>query len=698
MKTAFWAAVLAVTALWPARLAGPLDGAPLDTPSQAWVIGALLPIAVWLAPASLTRRPTIVLIVVLFAWKAITAAVLVQDGWCLRFTSPVPVFVGGVTVPHSWDIRADWRAQTPRCSAIMTSAYHELEEFPAWFYNLPPADFQQPAEITERPPFVAPVLELTGYVTVRDQGRLSITAGDDVALTGTIDRRPFDHEQIAAGVALPPGVHAIAIAGQLAKSHWSLVPQWNGADLWRSLPATVAPPRSIDAWIRPWGGYVPAVILLLIVALAAREILVRAADLSALAWTAGATASLVALAFSGYEPLIRTAPVLFTGILALKLPQRLRTDWGGGLLIGVPFLAMLVALHAGDAGVFTWYSIGDDWWMFQRYAYRIYMQGFWLEGGEKTFWFQPLYRWIAGALHLVFGDSSIGEHFWDAAAAVVGAMFAFRVTLLAASFRWAVVAAAVTLLLFTAGPAWYLFGRGLSELTSMGLIYAAALCAIRARDGRDGRDGRAGWAAVAGTLAVLGVFARLNNLPFALAIVVFALPISLPAAAWRRPGVWWRLASRHVVFGVIAAIAVGLLLFTLRTWYYTGVFSMLHGTQGSARSVWQPTGDGESTLQNVVGSFLVVVSMTDPPRFDLRALPIMAGLLTAILAVLGAGRIARAPLTLSAMCLAGFVGALVARGSAYPGRFSIHLIPVAVALCTSVLAGFVRGRLDEPGK
>ena len=79
----------------------------------------------------------------------------------------------------------------------------------------------------------------------------------------------------------------------------------------------------------------------------------------------------------------------------------------------VPFLALIVVLGVPQAGLFTWYSSGDDWWMFQRYSYRIFMEGYWLEGGSLTFWFQPLYRWIAGALHLVFGDSSVGELYWD---------------------------------------------------------------------------------------------------------------------------------------------------------------------------------------------------------------------------------------------------------------------------------------------
>ena len=99
MTTALWAIVAAVAVLWPGRLAGPLDGAPLDGPLEALVIGVLLP---WLliANARLLRRPAArALIVTLLAWKAVTGAALTQDGWCLRFTSPVPIYLDDVRVP-----------------------------------------------------------------------------------------------------------------------------------------------------------------------------------------------------------------------------------------------------------------------------------------------------------------------------------------------------------------------------------------------------------------------------------------------------------------------------------------------------------------------------------------------------------------------------------------------------------------------
>ena len=50
---------------------------------------------------------------------------------------------------------------------------------------------------------------------------------------------------------------------------------------------------------------------------------------------------------------------------------------------------------------------------------------------------------------------------------------------------------------------------------------------------------------VAGLLLVLGFYTRLNNLPMALAVAAFALPITLPASAMWRPRVWWPSALRR---------------------------------------------------------------------------------------------------------------------------------------------------------
>ena len=53
----------------------------------------------------------------------------VQDGWCVRFEPARPFAKDAGAVPHAWDMRADWRAPDPACSAIMTRSYRGLASF-----------------------------------------------------------------------------------------------------------------------------------------------------------------------------------------------------------------------------------------------------------------------------------------------------------------------------------------------------------------------------------------------------------------------------------------------------------------------------------------------------------------------------------------------------------------------------------------
>ena len=129
----------------------------------------------------------------------------------------------------------------------------------------------------------------------------------------------------------------------------------------------------------------------------------------------------------------------------LPLRPRVRNVFGAFVAVGVPWLTFVVVSTRPAIGQLTLYRFGNDWSSFQRYAYRIVLQGYWLEGGSPTFWFQPLYRWIAGLLHVVFGDSSVGEGYWDAACVLTGALFAFRVVRQYAGFRWGLIGAVVTL-------------------------------------------------------------------------------------------------------------------------------------------------------------------------------------------------------------------------------------------------------------
>lgn len=663
--------------LWPSRLAGPLDGAPLDGRLDALIIGLAVP--AFLAFDRRVLRSAVLrgLVMALLIWKATLTAAAVSDGWCVRFVSPVPVFVGNVTVPHAWDVRADWRSDMPACSAVMTRGYEQIDHFPVWFYNLPPSNFEFPSTDEERPPLARLAMQLAGFLDVPAGGVFRVESGEDVRLAGTIDGRPMASADLSQGVRLEAGTHHINLDGQLSGDRWRLVPMWNDREVWRNAVATMGPAGAIDGWLRPWGAWLQAGLVLALLAVAVRQSLARVRDLRVLAAVAAGAGAAVASA--GFVMAMRALPAALAASAAMKLPRRLQNIFGAQLLIGLPFLAVIAVRGYHDIGRVTLYTVGDDWWMFQRYAYRIFLQGFWIEGGEPVFWFQPFYRWIAGALHMVFGDSSVGELFWDGACALAGALFAFHVTRAAVGFRAGLMAAALTLVLFTAGPGWYLFGRGLSELTSMGLIYSAALLAMRGR-----RETR--WLPAAGLCLMLGVFTRLNNLPFAMAVAAFCLPVRLPAADWWRWRTWWPRHSPGVLWGTIAALVCALLVFGARTYYFTGELNPLAGTQANARSVWQPSAAGETPIENAVNSVLMVITMSDPPRLEPRALPLVVAIAGALLGLAGVSRFRQLPMNVALLCLSGISGALVARGSAYPGRFSVHLIPVAAALTVCVVS------------
>jgi hypothetical protein len=672
-----------------------LDGAPLDTRADALVIGLALP-ALWIINPRITRlRTTRALIMGLLLWKALLALVAVPDGWCVRFMSPVPLFVGDVRVPHAWDVRADWRSAVPRCSAIMTRPYHSIYEFPVWFYNLPPATLQQPATDNDRPPLVTLAIDVSGFLQATSDGVFKVEAADGVRLSSTIDNVSITSQALAAGVPLTAGAHEIMLTGSMTGEHWRLVPTWNGGTVWESGVATVDPPRAIDAWLRPWGRWVNALLIAALTALSIAQLITRAGDRTAL--VTALVEVLAAMAAAGRAVAMRGMPLLLLAGAVVKLPRRLQNMFGAQLLIVVPFLVLIAVRGLGEIGRVTWYTIGDDWWLFQRFAYRIYLQGYWLEGGEPAFWFQPFYRWIAGALHLVFGDSSVGELLWDGACASAGALFAFHVSRVVAGFRWGVIAAVVTLALFTIGPGWYLFGRGLSELTSAGLTYAAILLVLR------GRHGHKVSLCAAGLCLAVAFYTRLNNLPFVAAAAAFSLPLHQGAGDWWRWKAWQSRWSRRAFTAAVIAITAAVLLLSLRAYYFTGQFNPLSGTQASARSIWQTTDEGLTPAQNLTGSVLMVISMSDPPRLEPRAIPIVAGIVVAILALAGVRRLRNIPMNVALLCLAGLVGAFVARGSAYPGRFSIHLIPVTVSLTVCAIALLFRGprirdRVAAPGR
>jgi hypothetical protein len=193
----------------------------------------------------------------------------------------------------------------------------------------------------------------------------------------------------------------------------------------------------------------------------------------------------------------------------------------------------------------------------------------------------------------------------------------------------------------------------------------SALCVIAARGPRSPR-----LLLAAGVFGVLGVWTRLNNLPMALAAAIFAWPLEAPASTIWTPRQWTVKVWRPAVIALPAALVIGMGLFALRTWHYTGEFSMFFGTQAGARAVWQPGMSFRDAASAALSSVMMVATTTDPPRFHTGAVPILAGAALSVMAVVGAPFIRRLPLALAVFTIAGFaIGAAGREAAPIPGAF-----------------------------
>jgi hypothetical protein len=676
-----WTLAAAAALLWPSRLAGPFDGIPLDTAAEAVVIGLIFPVLFVMHRRFLDTKFARVCVVALLAWKAVTAAAFVQGGLCVRMAPAKPFVKDGTGAAHSWDLRADWKSPDPVCSAIMTRSYEEFFEFPAWFFNLPPPNDSWPGP-DDRPPGAKVGMTMSGFVNAGRGGVLRVVTGPDMAATLTAGSRSASGDDLARdGVRLDAGIQKILLDATLTGDRWQLVPTLNGTDVFASPITTIQRPSSFEMAMRPWISWVNGAIVIALAAVWLMSFLLRIGNVDLLSWATGASACIGLLAVTGDGSLARWAIAGLMGAALLRIPARRRNTLGGFALVGIPWLTFIAVVAAPQVGRYTLYSWGDDFWSFQRFAYRIVIQGYWLEGGSPTFWFQPLYRWIAGILHAVFGESSVGEWYWDGVCVLLMAMLSFQIVRRFAGFRWGVFGAALVLSVFTLGTSWGFLGRGLSEISSSGLMSAAALFALHSRH----RSWR--FAILAGIWGTLAFYTRLNNLPMVLGIAIFALPIRQPASTLFRPRTWFARVSWPTAAAMILTPAVGILLFAWRTWHYTGVFSVFYGTQRDTLSLWQPGTTLPALLERMAGSVMMVLTMNDPARFDPYALPLLAGAALSLLALVGVPWIRRLPLGPVVFCLSALAGALVARGTAYSGRFSIHAIAIncAVVACAAAL-------------
>jgi hypothetical protein len=692
-----WALALIAALLWPSRLIGPIDGAPLDRPIEAILIGIVVPLLWFLHPQFLKLRSARVLVAALLLGKLAASILPVQTGWCATFLTAHDDHDGVFRLDRSWDVRTLWEPSPASCSAVMARPYEAFGDFPGWMINIPYGqdhEYHDGKDLTTlvatenpRPPDGRFAMDIEGFVHPSSNGTLSFDLGDDTTLKGAVDGGQAIREQRGGTVSVPltAGSHLVQVQLDLQREGWRFVPRWDGRNVFAGVSTSIAPVGSIERLMARPAAWILAGVTWVMIAwwmiAAVRQLRPGGALLG---W------ALLTTVFMGFvgalvqDAGVRFATLALFGALLVPVPEQLRNVRGAILLVGVGWLALFAGRSVHQIGQFSLYTVGDDWLTFQRFAYRIFFQRFWLEGGETTFWHQPFYRWTAGFLHLVFGDSSVGELYADVAGMMIGALCAFEIGRQIVGFRIGIAAGVLTLLTFTLGPNWYIIGRGLGDISAAMWLYLAVFALIAAR------AGSLRHAALAGAFSTLAFWTRLNHLPLVIAMAALALPADLSCSAVLRWRELWAQARRPAIIVYLLCLAGGACAFALRTWYYTGHFSMFYGTtrthNGTGLGSTMGSFVSPAVWRSALESVLMVVTVQDPPRFDVRAIAVIAGVACAIAGLLGAPVARRLPLGATVFCIGAIMFGLVARGIAYPGRFSMQLIPIAIALSTATAA------------
>ena len=190
----------------------------------------------------------------------------------------------------------------------------------------------------------------------------------------------------------------------------------------------------------------------------------------------------------------------------------------------------------------------------------------------------------------------------------------------------------------------------------------------------------------------LAFYTRLNNLIMAAGVALFALPLRVPLSAicCGRPSGGGASPWRTVVIVAGGAWPRPAVVRVAQLALHAALQRRSTARSATVVAIWQPGVPLAQSLRRLVHSVMLVLTVNDPPRFDLFALPILAGALVAVLSVAGVPRLRDLPAAAVLFFFASIAGAFVAAGWAYTGRFSIHVMPVTCALAACGAAQVVQ--------
>ena len=697
---------LALVLALPAGLVFWFDGLPLSGPAETLALVIGLPLLLLLHPWFLARPWVVKLVAVLLLIKLALVWVTPMEGLGVRVYADDAARAAG-----AWErtYQSLWR---PGVSALLQGAWPTREHFPIeWINRID--DFAQRMKPDRPRHQVRPWLEVEGWLRMPLQAGLALAVpGMSEGRVTATDAQGRDWEvplltDRAAGTKLdvdqcPQG--RLHVKGWLRMQPIT-APQWGLHPLMVRSGHRCDPLPPAIMWAQPAGGRISSerIALARLLALACTLGLLALAGawwLAALGrwWGRGVLTwdlALVALLGLVLPWLWRQtptwefmAPVRGLGIsLGLLVLLALRPSqaqaWGSRLSLVVLFaLGPGLLLEFGlkwwpDLGRMDFFPTGSDMLSYQNFGREIFVGGDFWQQRIKVLHCQPLYRYLAGGLHALFGQALFAQRMLDIWSVLAGAGLAAWLAGRLGARPWLALLAAWLIVVRVLGDMFLnLLGVGLQEYAAMLFMMLAAWAAAQTQ-------GRLMVAAGAGLLAALAFWLRMDHLGVLAGLGLFMLgsdPGSTLSQAWR--GLFQglrRLWRPLLIYEGLLALAVGLVLsrnfvlggkITLSTPANFGYLAM-KTWRDSLSSVGMVLDAGEKGAgltgqMQWLGFLLGVAALLWRPAF-LRRYPLALGLgLCALLAPY-----------------------LFFRATIYFPRWSIHLLPLAMLSLVLAWEGLV---------
>jgi len=334
----------------------------------------------------------------------------------------------------------------------------------------------------------------------------------------------------------------------------------------------------------------------------------------------------------------------------------------------------------GQAGMFFPCDDLSDSLTYQVFAREIWVEGdWWHAAGEPVFFYQPGYRYIAGALHAVFGQSSLAQNILELWGILMTCAAMGAIGRWAGLGAMAIAAARFFYITLLFGPHFIAHvGLGMQELTANLFLFGVMTLIAR--------SGAIPWRmAAAGLLAVAAFWLRFDRLGVLAASIVFCVAPAGGAArtAWgaflKELAGKWKPAA--IYLGILAA---GVVAVALRNLALGGELSLLYRENMDLLTCRDLACSLRGYAQIFAGSVTCL---------DRAGVVMIAGAGGAIAAMaIRPSFLAGTPVFLGLPILGLLAPYWVGGPTNFEPKFSMHLLPLAAICLSIIISSMLRGK------